>query len=314
MIPVRLAYAALSLLVVSILVFVATQALPGDAAVAKLGKNATPEALESFRNLYHLNESMPAQYIHWLGNILQGELGNSLATGGSVSTLISQHVVNSLVLLLFTGIISIPIAIAIGIFTAIRRGRASDHVTSITLLVVTALPEFVLGVALIVLLATSIFHLFPAVSPLDPSRSVFSQLELTVLPTLTLVLLVLPYIARTVRACMVEALDSEYVSMARLKGMPERRVVLRHALPNIAGPTFQVIAQSLAFLAGGIVVVEAVFQYPGIGEAFVSAVQSRDLPVIQALALLLAAFYVIVNLFADVGTVAMTPTLRKGAR
>jgi peptide/nickel transport system permease protein len=159
-----------------------------------------------------------------------------------------------------------------------------------------------------------VFQVLPAVSPLDPSRSVFSQLTMLVLPTLTLVLVVLPYVARTLRACMIEALESDYVAWARLKGVPERRVILRHALPNVAGPTFQVVAQSLAYLAGGIVVVETVFQYPGVGQAFVAAVSDRDVPVIQALAMLLASFYVLVNILADIGTVAMTPTMRKGAR
>jgi peptide/nickel transport system permease protein len=178
----------------------------------------------------------------------------------------------------------------------------------------SALPEFVLGLGLVVFFATTVFRWLPAVSPLNPDESIFSQLDLLVLPVLTLVLLLLPYVARTMRACMIEALESDYVAWARLKGLSERRVILRHALPNIAGPTFQVVAQSLAYLAGGIVVVESVFQYPGIGLSFVFAVQDRDIPVIQALALLLAAFYVFVNILADIGTVAMTPTMRKGAR
>jgi peptide/nickel transport system permease protein len=187
-------------------------------------------------------------------------------------------------------------------------------VTSIAMLVISALPEFVVGILLVALLATNVFQIFPAVSPLDPSQSVFQQLNLLIMPTLTLILILLPYVARTVRACMIEALDSDYVTMARLKGLSERRVIFRHALPNVAGPTVQVVAQTLAYLAGGIVVVETVFQYPGIGLAFVSSIQSRDIPVIQALAMLLAAFYVTVNIIADVGTTVLTPTLRKGTR
>ncbi|MFF1690205.1 MULTISPECIES: ABC transporter permease [unclassified Streptomyces] len=310
----RSVYAIASLFVVSVVVFAATQALPGDAAVARLGKNATPAALESFRQLYHLNESLPTQYVHWLGNILQGRLGVSFATGFSVSSLIGHQVTDSLVLIAATTVVAIPVALALGILTAIRRDRATDHVSSAVMLVISALPEFVLGVALVVVLATNVLHVLPAVSPVDPEHSIFQQLDLLVLPTLTLVLLVLPYVMRTVRACMIEALDSEYVTMARLKGMSELRVVLRHALPNMAGPTFQVVAQSLAYLAGGVVVVESVFQFPGVGQAFVSSVQSRDLPVIQAFAMLLAAFYILVNLLADIGTVAMTPTMRGGAR
>ncbi|MFA3877994.1 ABC transporter permease [Streptomyces sp. MMCC 100] len=310
----RSLYAVVSLFVVSVIVFVATQALPGDAAVAKLGKNATPAALESFRQLYHLNDPLPTQYVNWLGNILQGRLGVSFATGFPVGSLIGDQVANSLVLIAATVVIAIPLSVVLGILTAIRRDRATDHVSSVLMLVISALPEFVLGVALVLLFATNVSQVLPAVSPVDPSRSILQQLDLIVLPTLTLVLLVLPYVVRTVRACMIEALESEYVTMARLKGMSERRVVLRHALPNMAGPTFQVVAQSLAYLAGGVVVVESVFQFPGIGQAFVSSVLSRDLPVIQAVAMLLAAFYVLVNLLADIGTVAMTPTMRGGTR
>jgi peptide/nickel transport system permease protein len=314
MVVTRLAYAVLSLLIVSMLVFAATQALPGDAAIARLGRNATPVAVKSFRELFHLNEPITKQYADWLGNLLGGRLGFSFSSGISVSQLISSLVTNSLALMLCASIIAMPAAVALGIFTAVRRDRAADHVTSGVMLVLAALPEFVICLGLVFILATNVFVVLPAVSPLDPSRSVFSQLNLLILPTLALVLLVVPYVARTVRACMIEALQSDYVTWARLKGVPERRVILRHALPNIAGPTFQVIAHCLAYLAGGIVVVETVFQYPGVGQAFVIAVANRDVPVIQALALLLATFYVVVNLLADVGTVAMTPTMRKGSR
>jgi peptide/nickel transport system permease protein len=310
----RLAYAVVSLLVISILVFVATEALPGNAAVAKLGKNATPAAVANFEKLFHLNEPITTQYLNWLNDLLHGQLGTSFATGYSVSSMISQEITNSLVLMIATAVIGMPLAIALGAAAAVRRDHLSDHVSSVLLLVTSALPEFVVGIALIVLLATDVFQVLPAVSPLNPQQSVFSQLNLLILPTLTLVIVVLPYVARTVRACMIDALSSEYVAMARLKGMSEWRVIWRHALPNIAGPTFQVIAQSLAYLAGGIIVVETVFQYPGVGQAFYSAVSSRDIPVIQALAVLLAAFYILVNIVADIGTVVMTPTMRREAR
>jgi peptide/nickel transport system permease protein len=310
----RIAFAIISLLVVSILVFAATQLLPGNAAVARLGRNATPEAVANFKKLFHLNEPMYTQYVQWLGHLLKGNLGTSFATGISVGSMIGHEVENSLMLLIITTVVGMPLSVAAGIFAAVRHGRASDHISSTVLLVVAALPEFVVAIALVVLLATNVFTALPAVSPVNPDQSIFSQLNLLVLPALTLIIVVLPYVARTVRACMIEALDSEYVNMARLKGISERRVILRHALPNIAGPTLQVIAQSLAYLAGGIVVVETVFQYPGVGQEFVSAIGSRDIPVIQALAMLLAAFYVIVNVLADFGTVALTPTMRKGSR
>lgn len=310
----RLLFAVFALFVVSLAVFAATQALPGDAALAQLGRQATPEALAALRERMNLNAPLQAQYIDWLTSTLRGDLGISFTTNESVFWLIAGRVGNSLILMTLSGIIGIPLAVSLGIWMAIMRDRAGDYVTGIGLLVLAALPEFVLSVLIVALLSTNVFHLFPAVSLMDPAQSLFSQLDLIALPVLTLILITLPYVARTVRASMMEALDSEYVAMARMRGVPERRVILRHALPNIAGPGFQVTAQSLAYLAGGIVVVETVFQLPGIGYTFIASIQSRDLPVIQTLALLLAAFYIVLNTIADVGTVAMTPTLRNGPR
>ena len=310
----RLVYAVLSLLAVSVLVFAATQALPGNAAVARLGVAASPQAVAAFEQQFHLDDPIMAQYLRWLAGLLHGQLGVSFSTGMSVESMISDQVVNSLVLLIATALIGMPLAVAIGAFTAVRMNRGFDHTSSVVMLVISALPEFVVGIGLVALLATQVFALLPAVSPLNPNLSVFSQWDLLVLPTLTLIVISVPYVALTVRACMAEVLASDYVTMARLKGMLESRVILRHALPNIAGPTFQVIAQSLAYLAGGIIVVEAVFQYPGVGLAFFSAVASRDIPVVQALGVLLAAFYIVVNLAADIGTELMTPTMRAGAR
>lgn len=310
----RLLFAVFALLVISVLVFAATQALPGDAAIAQLGKQATPEALAAMRARMNLDAPVVVQYVHWLGNILTGNLGNSLVTNNSVGDLIGGQVMNTVSLMLIAGVIALPLAVLLGVVMAIRAGKIADHVSGSLLLVVVAVPEFVISVLLVALFSTNVFKLLPAVSLLEPDKSIFSQLSLFVLPVVTLVLILLPYVARTVRSCMLDSLESEYVMMARLKGIPERKIILRHALPNIAGPLFQVAAQSLAFLAGGVVVVETVFQFPGIGYAFIQAVQSRDLPVIQALAVLLAGFYVVLNTVADLGTVAMTPTLRKGAR
>lgn len=310
----RLLFAVFALFVVSLAVFVATQALPGDAALAKLGRQATPEALEALRKRMNLDAPLYAQYIDWLTSTLRGDLGISFTTNESVVALIGGRIVNSFILMALSGVIGIPLAVLLGIWMAIKRDQVGDHIAGIALLVLTALPEFVLSVLIVALLSTNVFHLFPAVSLVNLDEPLFSQLNLLVLPVLTLIMITLPYVARTVRASMMEALDSEYVAMARLRGVPERRVIFRHALPNIAGPVFQVAAQSLAYLAGGIVVVETVFQLPGVGYTFISSIQSRDLPVIQTLALLLAAFYTVLNMIADMGTVAMTPTLRKGSR
>lgn len=310
----RILLGVATMFVISILVFLATEALPGDAAVAKLGRSATPEALAAFRAHYHLNEPVFSQYFLWLGQVLRGDFGISLSTSLPVTHLIGQRVVNSLVLLLFSALIGIPIALALGIYTARHRDGVFDHTTNTILLALAALPEFVIGIILTLLLATNVWHVLPATSLLNPQESVWSQLKYVLLPAFTLALAITPYIARMTRASMIESLESDYVAMARLKGLPDRRVLLRYAFPNASAPTFQAIALSLAYLMGGVVVVETVFQYPGIGLALVGAIQGRDLPVIQALVLLITFFYLVVSIGADVLSTLMTPRLRTQLR
>jgi len=306
----RIVLGVVIMFVISILVFVATQALPGDAAVAKLGRAATPVALAAFRAHYHLSEPAIEQYFSWLGDLLQGKLGYSLSAPESVTTLIGQRIGNSVVLLLFASLIGIPIAIALGIVSAKRRDGVFDHATSFAILGLAGLPEFVIGISLTLLLATNVVHILPATSLLNPQQSIWSQLKLVLLPAFTLAIAIAPYIVRMTRASMIEALESDYVAMARLKGVRERRVLLRYAFPNASAPTFQAIALSLAYLMGGAVVVETVFQYPGVGLALVSAIQNRDLPTIQALVLLITLVYLTVSIAADVLTTIMTPRLR----
>jgi peptide/nickel transport system permease protein len=298
------------LLAVSIVVFAATQALPGDAAIARLGRNSTPAALDAFRAHFHLDEPIGTQYLLWLGEILRGHLGTSLATSEPVSTLIHQRGANTLALLLCASVMGIPVALMLGIVAAIRRDGVFDHVTTVVLLVLAAVPEFVLGIGLIVLFATNLFHVFPPASLLDPQHSIWSQVKFVVLPAVVLALVITPYIARMIRASMVEVLESEYVAMARLKGLAERRVILRHAVVNAAPPTIQAVALTFGYLAGGVVVVETVFQYPGVGLALVGAIENRDLPVIQALVLLIAFVYTLVNIAADLLTTVVSPRLR----
>jgi peptide/nickel transport system permease protein len=196
--------------------------------------------------------------------------------------------------------------------SALKRDRVFDHGTTIALLVIAALPEFVLGILLILLFSTSVFRIFPAVSILTPGQQAITQPKELVLPVITLALAIAPYVGRMIRASMIEVLESDYVAMARLKGVSERRVVLHHALINGAGPSLQATAIALAYLAGGVVVIEAVFRYPGLGTVLVSAVQARDVPVIQAVTIMFASVYVIVNILADVLTVLVTPRLRTG--
>jgi peptide/nickel transport system permease protein len=305
----RIALGVVVLFLVSIVVFLATQGL-GDPARAILGRSATPASLAALRDQLHLDRPLIEQYLSWAAGLLHGDAGMSLAAQEPVTTLIADHVINSAFLVLIAGLISIPLSIVIGSYAALRRDKTFDVAMSLSTLVFAALPEFVVGVALVVIFATTLLHVLPAVSLIPPGGRPWDDPVSLILPTLTLVLAVTPYVARIMRASMIEVLESDYVEMARLKGLPERVVITRHALPNALGPTFQVIALNLAYLAGGIIVVEYVFNYGGIGSELRDAVYNHDLPVIQALAMLIAGLYVVLTLLADVATILVTPKLR----
>jgi peptide/nickel transport system permease protein len=308
----RLLLGVVVLILVSIVVFLLTQALPGDPARAILGRSATPASLAALRRQLHLNRSVLDQYLTWVTGLLHGNLGKSVssAQGVPVSTLLSPRLVNSGVLVALAAVLSIPLSIAIGAWAALKREKIFDQVSSNLLLALAALPEFVVALVLVILFATTVFHVLPAISTIPPGSRPWNNWVALVLPTATLVIAVAPYVARIMRASMIEVLESDYVEMARLKGLPERTVLVRHALPNALGPVFQVIALNLAYLAGGIIVVEFVFNYAGVGSAVQESVINHDLPVVQALAMLIAAVYVILNLLADVATILVTPRLR----
>jgi peptide/nickel transport system permease protein len=310
----RLALGVLTLFLISLVVFAAVVALPGDAATAILGKEATPERVAALRDQLNLNDSVITQYIDWIGGVLTGSFGESTSTQQPVSELLSDRVANTAFLVFVAAIVAVPLSIGIGVWTAMRRDRPVDHVISNSSLVVAALPEFVIGIGLILLFATSVFHWFPAVSLLAPGEKAWSDPSVVVLPAATLILAVTPYISRIMRGSMIEVLESEYVTMARLKGLTERTVIWRHAVPNAIVPAIQVTALQLAWMAGGVVVVEFVFSYPGIGSLFIDAVDNRDMPVVQTITILAAGIYVVLNLLADLATIAVTPRLRTEAR
>ena len=315
LILIRVALGALTLFLVSIVVFAATQALPGDTARAILGKEAANVArYEALREELGLNEPVAQQYIGWLGGVLTGDLGNSLVQDKAVTELLSRRVANTAVLVLIAALLSIPISLLLGSLTALRRDTKFDVSISIGSLALAALPEFVIGILLILLFATQVFKWLPAVSRVNPDEPIYQQLELFILPAITLTLAVAPYITRILRASTIEVLESEYVMMARLKGLSERIVLNRHAVPNALAPALQVTALNLAWLAGGVVVVEYLFGFPGIGSALVDAVANRDMPMVQAICLLIAAVYVFANLTADILTILVSPRLRTGLR
>jgi peptide/nickel transport system permease protein len=310
----RIGLGLLTLWLVSLIVFAAVLALPGDAATAILGKEATPDRVAALRDQLNLNDSVISQYFQWLGGLLTGDLGTSAATQEPVSDLLSARVGNSVFLVVVASLVALPLSLLIGVWTAMRRDRPVDHITSTVTLVLAALPEFVIGIALVLLFATSVSHVLPAVSLLPPGTHAWEDPKVVVLPAATLVLAVTPYISRIMRGSMVEVLESEYVTMARLKGLPERTVIWRHAVPNAIVPAIQVTALQLAWMAGGVVVVEFVFQYPGIGAALVDAVALRDMPVVQTVTMLAAGIYVGLNLLADIATILVTPKLRTAGR
>ena len=316
LILIRLGLGVLTLLMVSVVVFAATQLLPGDPAQAILGKESADKArYEALRRELNLDQPLYAQYFGWLGGVVQGDMGTSLVQQDvPVTDLLADRLLNSATLVLLAALLSVPLSILIGSLSAVWRDSRFDTSANLVNLMLAALPEFVTGIILVLLFATAVFNWLPAVSRIDPQIPLYDQLELFILPAITLCLAVIPYISRMLRASTIEVLESEYVMMARLKGLSGSIVLWRHALPNAIVPTLQVIALNLAWLAGGIVTVEYLFGFPGIGQALVDAVANRDIPTVQALCLLIAAVYVVLNLVADVVTILISPRLRTGLR
>jgi len=307
----RLGLAVLTLWLVSVLVFLATAAL-GDPVRAILGRdyNSNPGRVAQLEELLNADQSIVSRYFDWLGGLLTGDLGVSLANQRPVSELISANVVNTLVLVLLSAVLMIPLAFAIAMISAHYRRKRPDTVIQTILLAIAGLPEFVIGVLLIALLATTVFKVFPAVTISSPTGHPWDNPDAMVLPTLTLVLAVAPYVSRIVRASLLEVIDSDYVELARLKGIPEKVVMRKHALLNAIVPGIQVIALQLAWLAGGVVVVETLFSYPGVGLQLVDSVRNHDVPMVQALSMIIAGVYVVVNVVADVLSILLTPRAR----
>jgi peptide/nickel transport system permease protein len=316
----RVAAGLLTLLVVSVLIFVGTEVLPGDVATAVLGRNATPEALAAVRDQLDLDRPAYQRYFQWLGDFVRGDLGVSAArqaqsgTDVSVSSLISGRITNTIILAVLTMLLLVPLGIALGILVATRAGRPTDHAISLGSVAVISLPEFVTATILILVFAGGWLELFPPVSLVPTGKSVFSDVSILVLPIATLLAASLAQMIRMVRAGMLDALRSDYVQMARLCGYGERRVLLSFAFRNTLAPTIQVIALNLQWLVGGIVVTEFVFGYPGIGQGLVQAVSARDTAYVQSVSLIFAIFYVSLNVIADLLVVYAIPKLRTAAK
>lgn len=309
-IALRLLLGIATVLAVTLVIFAATNVIPGDAARAILGRAATPEAVAQLQAEMGLDRPLAVQYLSWLGGLMHLDFGQSLVTRGPVSDLIEPRFRNSILLLCVTAAVAIPLSVVLGVAMALGKGRAFDNVLNTILIALAGIPEFIVGIVLIVLLSTQVFQILPPTSMVPSGDSVLGHPEIMVLPVMTLVIAILPYLARLVRSALIDALASEYVVTARLKGIPKRQVIIRHALRNSLLPAIQGTALSLGYILGGAVVVEFIFQYPGMGTALRDAVGSRDLLVIQSIVLIFASGYVLFNLAADILSIVVTPRLR----
>lgn len=300
----------LSVLLVAVMTYLATQVLPGDAATAILGQSATPERLALVRQQLGLDKPLIGGLWDWLSGLVGGDFGVSLVQGRPADEIILPRLANSVALVITVAIASTLLGALAGVVAARFRDRWFDDVTSVIALAASALPEFVVGILVVFVMAVGIFHWLPAVSLISPDQRIWDQPDKLVLPALTLVIVATPYMFRMVRAATIEALQSDYAEVAELKGVSQARLLFRHALPNALAPAVQVFGLNVLYLAGGIVTVETVFQYPGIGLSLVSAIQSRDVPVIQFLVVLLAIAYVALNIMTDVLVLLSTPRRR----
>ncbi|MFP4343697.1 MAG: ABC transporter permease [Anaerolineales bacterium] len=307
----RLAFLLLTVIITSLIIFLVTQALPGDVARILLGREAGEEALRELREELGLNEPLTVQYFTWLRNFVTGDWGRSFSTQSEVRTLVVRRLRNSLTLAAMTLVVAVPLAVALGIVAGLQEGSLLDNVISISALSVVGLPEFVTGLILIQIFAFGL-KVLPANSSIRPNAGFFEALPMLILPALTATLVLLAYVARLTRAGVIEELEKPYVRTAELKGLPYRTVIFKHVLRNALLPTITVIAISFGWLISGLVVVENVFNYPGLGRLLVFAIDRRDLPVIQAVTMLTVVAFAGANLVADLLYAALNPRIRLG--
>jgi peptide/nickel transport system permease protein len=303
----RLGIAALMLLLVSALIFAATQALPGDIAVMILGKDATPDQIAAVRKQLRLDQPIVVQYAAWLTGVLSGDFGQSVAAKVPVAQLIVPRIANSFTLVVISMAIALPASIFLGLTTAFYKDGWLDRAMLAFSLGVNALPEFVLGLLLVVIFSTNVLHVLPAVSLLSPGVPIYAQAKALVLPILTLFLLQTTYLYRLVRGSVIDVLATDYIQFAELKGLSAQRILFRHALPNAALPAIQAAATVFAFSVGGVVMIEYVYGFPGVGTALTDAVGNRDLAVVQFVVLLIATTFFLSNMVADIFAALLTP-------
>ncbi|WP_372966392.1 ABC transporter permease [Marinobacter sp.] len=304
----RIALGLGSLFAVSIIIFMAVELLPGDVAEALLGQSATAETVEAFRTQLGLDQPALTRYVHWIGSLLSGDLGVSLANQREISELIDVRLSNTLMLALMAAAVSVPIALVLGLLAALYRNSWFDRLVNVSALSAVSFPEFFVAYILI-LFFSAWLGWFPSISNITPDAPFSEVIDRSVLPVITLSLVVIAQMMRMTRAALVNLLSNPYIEMARLKGIRPLRVIVYHALPNALAPIISVVALNLAYLVVGVVVVEVVFVYPGLGQLLVDAVATRDIPVVQACSLIFAMTYILLNTLADVLAIATNPRL-----
>jgi len=305
----RLALGGLVLLVVSAVVFIATEVLPGDVARAILGQGATPELIANVRERLGLDEPAHLRYFTWLGNLLAGHLGTSLANGADIADMIGDRVVNTILLAGVTAVLAVPLAVGLGLLCALRPNGTVDRSISTVSLTLISVPDFLVAIVLVTIFAVHLGWL-PAIANLRPGQDPAVVARMLALPVAVLLFTVLAHMIRMTRTAVINILATPAIEMAILKGVGRWRLLVVHALPNALAPIANVVALNLAFLISGIVVIETLFNIAGLGRLMVEAVTTRDVPVVQACAMIFCSVYVVLNLVADVIAIVANPRLR----
>lgn len=304
----RTAIGILTLGAVSVLIFIGTELLPGDVAQAILGQNATPEAVANIRKSLGLDRPAHVRYVEWIAGFIRGDLGRSLASDVPITELIAGRLANTLILACAAAVVAVPLSVALGLIAALYRERFVDRAISATTLLFVSFPEFLIGYALVVTFAVQLGWL-PALSQVRDGMSMTAWLRALTLPVTVLTLVVTAHTMRLARTAIVSVLGSDYIQMAEIKGLTPARVIVVHAFPNALSPILSIVMLTLAYLVVGVVVVEVVFNYPGMGKLMVDAVTNRDLPLVQACGLIFSGVYVILNFLADFLSILANPRL-----
>jgi len=310
MVGKRVAFGLLTIMVVSALIFLGVEALPGDLAEAILGQQATPETVAAFRRELKLDLPPHVRYFHWLRDFMRGDLGKSLANQRPIAGMIGWRLSNTLFLAVTAAMIAVPLSVILGMLAALYRNSWFDKTISLSTLSAISFPEFFVAYILIAVFSAR-FNLCPSMCTITDEMTFFQKVYNILLPCLTLTLVVTAHMMRMTRAAIINVLSSEYIEMARLKGIRWSRIIVHHAFPNVLSPIINVVVLNLAWLIVGVVVVEVVFVYPGLGQLMVDSVSKRDLPVIQACGLIFACTYISLNLLADVLSMISNPKLRQ---